>query len=68
LPLEIERNIVLLTGSRRRDVIKCIVKIPQLDLIITASQKGLITVFNSQVIGKLTTNKNYVQTGDAKDK
>ncbi|EHB09986.1 WD repeat-containing protein 64, partial [Heterocephalus glaber] len=36
------------SGSRRRDVIKCIVKIPQLDLLITASQKGLIRVFNSQ--------------------
>ena len=45
-----EMNIMLLTGSRRRDVIKCIVKIPQLDLLVTASQKGLITVFNSQVI------------------
>ncbi|XP_007462685.1 PREDICTED: WD repeat-containing protein 64 [Lipotes vexillifer] len=39
---------VVISGSRRRDVIKCIVKIPQLDLLITASQKGLITVFNSQ--------------------
>lgn len=43
-------NILLLTGSRRRDVIKGIVKIPHLDLLIAASQKGLITVFNSQVI------------------
>ncbi|XP_022434877.1 WD repeat-containing protein 64 isoform X1 [Delphinapterus leucas] len=39
---------VVISGSRRRDVVKCIVKIPQLDLLITASQKGLITVFNSQ--------------------
>nr|XP_030724448.1 WD repeat-containing protein 64 isoform X2 [Globicephala melas] len=39
---------VVISGSRRRDVIKCIVKIPQLDLLVTASQKGLITVFNSQ--------------------
>nr|XP_058934943.1 WD repeat-containing protein 64 isoform X1 [Kogia breviceps] len=39
---------VVISGTRRRDVIKCIVKIPQLDLLITASQKGLITVFNSQ--------------------
>lgn len=46
-------NILLLTGSRRRDVIKGIVKIPHLDLLIAASQKGLITVFNSQVIWKL---------------
>ncbi|XP_059269978.1 WD repeat-containing protein 64 [Mustela nigripes] len=40
---------VVISGSRRRDVIKCIVKVPQLDLLITASQKGLITVFNSQM-------------------
>ncbi|XP_008573482.1 PREDICTED: WD repeat-containing protein 64 [Galeopterus variegatus] len=39
---------VVISGSRRRDVIKCIVKIPQLDLLIAASQRGLITVFNSQ--------------------
>uniref|UniRef100_A0A8C5KX33 WD repeat domain 64 n=1 Tax=Jaculus jaculus TaxID=51337 RepID=A0A8C5KX33_JACJA len=39
---------IVISGSRRRDVIKCIVKVPQLDLLITASQKGLITVFNSQ--------------------
>uniref|UniRef100_A0A8D1K181 WD repeat domain 64 n=1 Tax=Sus scrofa TaxID=9823 RepID=A0A8D1K181_PIG len=39
---------VVISGSRRRDVVKCVVKVPQLDLLITASQKGLITVFNSQ--------------------
>uniref|UniRef100_A0A452F6P8 WD repeat domain 64 n=1 Tax=Capra hircus TaxID=9925 RepID=A0A452F6P8_CAPHI len=39
---------VVISGSRRRDVIKCIVKVPHLDLLITASQKGMITVFNSQ--------------------
>ncbi|XP_005882507.1 PREDICTED: WD repeat-containing protein 64 [Myotis brandtii] len=39
---------VVITGSRRRDVIKCMVKIPQLDLLIAASQRGLITVFNNQ--------------------
>ncbi|XP_012499820.1 PREDICTED: WD repeat-containing protein 64 [Propithecus coquereli] len=39
---------VVISGSRRRDVIKCIVKIPQLDLLLTATQKGSITVFNSQ--------------------
>nr|KAF6400142.1 WD repeat domain 64 [Molossus molossus] len=39
---------VVISGSRRRDVIKCIVKIPQLDLLIAASQRGLITVFNNQ--------------------
>uniref|UniRef100_A0A8C9B5H4 WD repeat domain 64 n=1 Tax=Phocoena sinus TaxID=42100 RepID=A0A8C9B5H4_PHOSS len=41
---------VVISGSRRRDVIKCIVKIPQLDLLITASQKGLITVFDTSWI------------------
>uniref|UniRef100_B1ANS9-2 Isoform 2 of WD repeat-containing protein 64 n=1 Tax=Homo sapiens TaxID=9606 RepID=B1ANS9-2 len=39
---------ILISGSRRRDVIKSIVKIPHLDLLITATQKGLITVFNNQ--------------------
>ncbi|KAB0377040.1 hypothetical protein FD755_011484 [Muntiacus reevesi] len=48
------------TGSRRRDVIKCIVKIPQLDLLITASQKGMITVFNSQM--KIQTSTNVTDT------
>lgn len=52
-PLGVDITCVLLTGSRRRDVIKCIVKVPQLDLLITASQKGLITVFNSQVTWNL---------------
>ncbi|KAI5760623.1 WDR64 [Gulo gulo luscus] len=47
---------VVISGSRRRDVIKCIVKIPQLDLLITASQKGLITVFNSQMRVQTSTN------------
>uniref|UniRef100_A0A8C6F1P3 WD repeat domain 64 n=1 Tax=Monodon monoceros TaxID=40151 RepID=A0A8C6F1P3_MONMO len=41
---------VVISGSRRRDVVKCIVKIPQLDLLITASQKGLITVFDTSWI------------------
>ncbi|XP_030724447.2 WD repeat-containing protein 64 [Globicephala melas] len=47
---------VVISGSRRRDVIKCIVKIPQLDLLVTASQKGLITVFNSQMRVQTSTN------------
>lgn len=51
--LGVDMNAVPLTGSRRRDVVKCVVKVPQLDLLITASQKGLITVFNSQVIASL---------------
>ncbi|NP_083729.2 WD repeat-containing protein 64 [Mus musculus] len=47
---------IVIAGSRRRDVIKCIVKVPQLDLLITASQKGLITVFNSQMRAQTSTN------------
>ncbi|XP_060048022.1 WD repeat-containing protein 64 [Erinaceus europaeus] len=47
---------IVISGSRRRDVIKCLVKIPQLDLLITASQKGLITVFNSQMRVQTSTN------------
>lgn len=41
-----------LAGVKRRDVIKCMVKISQLDFLITASQKGTLTVFTSQVILK----------------
>ncbi|KAM6217440.1 WD repeat-containing protein 64 [Rhynchocyon petersi] len=51
---------VVISGSRRRDVIKCIVKIPQLDLLIAASQKGLITVFNSQM--KVQTSTTVTDT------
>ncbi|XP_062831112.1 WD repeat-containing protein 64 isoform X2 [Anolis carolinensis] len=36
-------------GVKRRDVIKCIVKITQLDFILTASQKGMLSIFNSQM-------------------
>ncbi|KAM5206137.1 WD repeat-containing protein 64 isoform 3-T5 [Hipposideros larvatus] len=52
---------VVVSGSRRRDVIKCIVKVPQLDLLIAASQRGLITVFNSQmrVQASTTVTENY---------
>uniref|UniRef100_F6YSY2 WD repeat domain 64 n=1 Tax=Ornithorhynchus anatinus TaxID=9258 RepID=F6YSY2_ORNAN len=39
---------VVISGGRRRDVIKSIVKVPQLDFLITASQKGSLMVFNSQ--------------------
>lgn len=39
---------------KRRDVIKCMVKVPQLDFMVTASQKGTLTVFTSQVILKQT--------------
>ncbi|KAM5237695.1 WD repeat-containing protein 64 [Ctenodactylus gundi] len=51
---------IVISGSRRRDVIKCLVKIPQLDLLIAASQKGLITVFNSQM--KVQTSTNVTDT------
>ncbi|XP_040595092.1 WD repeat-containing protein 64 isoform X2 [Mesocricetus auratus] len=51
---------IVISGSRRRDVIKCIVKVPQLDLLITASQKGLITVFNSQM--RIQTSTNVTDT------
>uniref|UniRef100_F6PR04 WD repeat domain 64 n=1 Tax=Monodelphis domestica TaxID=13616 RepID=F6PR04_MONDO len=37
-----------LASGRKRDVVKCLVKIPQMDFLITATQKGTITVFNSQ--------------------
>ncbi|XP_034966417.1 WD repeat-containing protein 64 [Zootoca vivipara] len=36
-------------GVKRRDVIKCIVKVPQLDFLVTASQKGMLSVFSSQM-------------------
>nr|KAF6400138.1 WD repeat domain 64 [Molossus molossus] len=51
---------VVISGSRRRDVIKCIVKIPQLDLLIAASQRGLITVFNNQM--RIQTSTNVTDT------
>ncbi|XP_066109583.1 WD repeat-containing protein 64 [Saccopteryx bilineata] len=51
---------IVISGSRRRDVIKCIVKVPQLDLLIAASQKGLITVFNNQM--KVQTSTNVTDT------
>ncbi|KFW80571.1 WD repeat-containing protein 64, partial [Manacus vitellinus] len=35
---------------KRKDVIKGIVKVSHLDFTITASQKGVITIFNNQVI------------------
>ncbi|XP_077024577.1 WD repeat-containing protein 64 isoform X2 [Tamandua tetradactyla] len=52
---------VVISGSRRRDVIKCMVKVPQLDLLIAASQKGSITVFNNQMKVQNSTNvtENY---------
>ncbi|XP_028902963.1 WD repeat-containing protein 64 isoform X3 [Ornithorhynchus anatinus] len=47
---------VVISGGRRRDVIKSIVKVPQLDFLITASQKGSLMVFNSQMRVQASTN------------
>ncbi|XP_038617163.1 WD repeat-containing protein 64 isoform X1 [Tachyglossus aculeatus] len=47
---------VVISGGRRRDVIKGIVKVPQLDFLITASQKGCLVVFNSQMRVQATIN------------
>ncbi|XP_007481615.1 WD repeat-containing protein 64 isoform X1 [Monodelphis domestica] len=45
-----------LASGRKRDVVKCLVKIPQMDFLITATQKGTITVFNSQMRVQATIN------------
>lgn len=47
---EVKSNIVSLTVVKRRDVIKSIVKVPHLDFTVTSSQKGVLTIFNNQVI------------------
>ncbi|XP_070582978.1 WD repeat-containing protein 64-like [Erythrolamprus reginae] len=39
-------------GVKRSDVFRCMVKIPQLDFLLTASQKGVISIFSGQVILK----------------
>ncbi|XP_068920605.1 WD repeat-containing protein 64 [Petaurus breviceps papuanus] len=49
-----------LAGGRKRDVVKCLVKIPQLDFLIIATQKGSITVFNSQM--RIQANINVTDT------
>ncbi|XP_026560791.1 WD repeat-containing protein 64 [Pseudonaja textilis] len=36
-------------GVRRGDVIRCMVKIPQLDFLLTASQKGMLSIFSGQM-------------------
>ncbi|XP_060098123.1 WD repeat-containing protein 64 [Heteronotia binoei] len=43
-------------GVKRRDVIKCMVKISQLDFLVTASQKGTLTIFTSQMRVMTTTS------------
>ncbi|KAG8123535.1 hypothetical protein E2320_018885 [Naja naja] len=36
-------------GVRRSDVIRCMVKISQLDFLLTASQKGMLSIFSGQM-------------------
>ncbi|XP_034284156.1 WD repeat-containing protein 64 isoform X1 [Pantherophis guttatus] len=36
-------------GVKRSDVIRCMVKIPQLDFLLTASQKGMLSIFSGQM-------------------
>lgn len=43
-------NILSLTVVKRKDVIKGIVKVPLLHFTVTASQRGVLTVFSKQVI------------------
>uniref|UniRef100_A0A8D0HHH2 WD repeat domain 64 n=1 Tax=Sphenodon punctatus TaxID=8508 RepID=A0A8D0HHH2_SPHPU len=50
------RQRITKAGVKRRDVIKCIAKVPQLDFLVTASQKGTLTIFNSQMRILTTTN------------
>ncbi|XP_074077013.1 WD repeat-containing protein 64 [Macrotis lagotis] len=47
---------IFLAGGRKRDVVKCLIKIPQVDFLIAATQKGSITVFNSQMRVQATIN------------
>lgn len=42
-------NILSLTVVKRKDVIKGIVKVPRLNFTVTASQKGVLTVFSRKV-------------------
>ncbi|XP_050807552.1 WD repeat-containing protein 64 [Gopherus flavomarginatus] len=50
------RQQITKAGVKRRDVIKCIAKVPQLDFMVTASQKGTLTIFNSQMRVLTSTN------------
>ncbi|XP_025030095.1 WD repeat-containing protein 64, partial [Python bivittatus] len=36
-------------GVKRSDVIKCMTKVSQLDFLVTASQKGMLSIFSSQM-------------------
>ncbi|XP_071437190.1 WD repeat-containing protein 64 [Pithys albifrons albifrons] len=58
LPSQLKESIVFLVSEKkqitdsvvkRKDMIKGIVKIPHLDFTITASQRGVITIFNNQM-------------------
>nr|XP_056709319.1 WD repeat-containing protein 64 [Euleptes europaea] len=51
-----KRQRITKKGVKRRDVIKCMVKISQLDFLITASQKGTLSIFNSQMRVMTTTS------------
>ncbi|XP_039205040.1 WD repeat-containing protein 64 isoform X3 [Crotalus tigris] len=37
------------TGVKRSDVIRCMVKISQLDFLLTASQRGMLSIFSGQM-------------------
>ncbi|KAM7172200.1 WD repeat-containing protein 64 [Macrochelys suwanniensis] len=50
------RQRITKAGVKRRDAIKCIAKVPPLDFMITASQKGMLTIFNSQMRVLTSTN------------
>ncbi|NWI96245.1 WDR64 protein, partial [Pitta sordida] len=45
-----EKQQIIDSVVKRKDVIKGMVKVPHLDFMITASQKGVITIFDHQVI------------------
>ncbi|XP_054828108.1 WD repeat-containing protein 64 [Eublepharis macularius] len=51
-----KRQRIVKAGVKRRDVIKCLVKVSQLDFLVTASQKGTLTIFTSQMRVMTTTS------------
>nr|XP_033791802.1 WD repeat-containing protein 64 isoform X3 [Geotrypetes seraphini] len=55
-------------GKKRRDIIQCIVKIPLLDAIITASEKGTLTLYSNKFLhlkmqSAINTNEGGWMTG-----
>lgn len=50
LCLQDKSNILSLTVLKRQDVITSIVKVPHLNFTVTSSQKGILTIFDNQVI------------------